>query len=68
MKKKFILFSPWLLESPVTQRVYTLGPMYLYRDYFKVKVYAVWVYGPLGKLAQVLEGARWLPVHEYKFR
>ena len=27
---------------------YTLGPMYLYREYFKAKVYPIWVHGPLG--------------------
>ena len=24
------------------------GPKVLYRDYFKAKVYAIWVHGPLG--------------------
>ena len=28
--------------------VYTLGPKYPNRDYFKGRVYTVWVHGPLG--------------------
>ena len=29
--------------------------MYLYRDYFKAKVYSIWVHGPLGNpLSQTL--------------
>ena len=35
-------------KGPCTQIVYTLGPMYLYREYFKAKVYPIWVHGPLG--------------------
>ena len=25
-----------------------MAPKYLYRDYFKAKVYIIWVHGPLG--------------------
>ena len=42
-------------ESPCTQIVYTLGPMYLYREYFKAKVYTIRVHGPLG-IAAVGQG------------
>ena len=35
-------------KGPCTQIVYTLAPKYLYRDYFKAKVYTIWVHGPLG--------------------
>ena len=35
-------------EGPCTEIVYTLAPKYLYRDYFKAKVYTIWVHGPLG--------------------
>ena len=31
-----------------SQIVYTLGPMYLYRDYLKAKVYTMWVPGSFG--------------------
>ena len=34
--------------GPCTQTVYTLGPKYLYRDYFKAKVHSIWVHGPVG--------------------
>ena len=37
-------------KGPCTQIVYTLVPMYLYREYFKAKVYTIWVHGPLGYL------------------
>ena len=37
-------------KGPCTQIVYTLDPMYLYRDYFKANVYTIWVHGPLGVL------------------
>ena len=33
-------------KCPCTQVVYT-SPQYLYRDYFKAKVCAIWVHGPL---------------------
>ena len=36
-------------KGPCTQIVYTLGPMYLHREYFKANVYTIWVHGPLGK-------------------
>ena len=35
-------------KSPCTQIVYTLAPKYLYKDYFKAKVYTIWVHGPVG--------------------
>ena len=35
-------------KGPCTQIVYTLAPKYLYRDYFKAKVYTIWVHGPSG--------------------
>ena len=35
-------------KGPCTQIVYTSGPMYRYREYFKAKVYTIWVHGPLG--------------------
>ena len=38
-------------KGPCSQIVYTLGPMYLYREYFKAKVYTIWVHGPLGRLS-----------------
>ena len=31
--------------------------MYLYREYFKAKVYTIWVHGPLGEVMQVCEEA-----------
>ena len=42
-------FRVWGLRVICTQIVYTLAPKYLYRDYFKAKIYTTWVYGPLGK-------------------
>ena len=35
-------------EGPCTQIVDTLALKYLNRDYFKAKVYIIWVHGPLG--------------------
>ena len=35
-------------KGPCSQEVYTLAPMYPYRDYFKINVYSIWVHGPLG--------------------
>ena len=35
-------------KGPCTQIVYTLAPMYLYREYFKANVYTIQVHGPLG--------------------
>ena len=35
-------------KGACTQIVHTLAPKYLYRDYFEVKVYTIWVHGPLG--------------------
>ena len=47
-------------EGPCTHIVYTLGPKYLYSDYFKARVYiyiyiyiyiythTAWIHGPLG--------------------
>ena len=37
-------------KGPCTQIVYTLVPMYLYTEYFKAKVYTIWLHGPLGYL------------------
>ena len=34
-------------KGSCAQIVYTLGPMYLYREYFKANVYTIWVHGPL---------------------
>ena len=34
-------------KGPCAQIVSTLGPMYL-RQYFKAKVYTIWIHGPLG--------------------
>ena len=34
-------------QGPCTQIVYTLAPKYLYKGYFKAKVYTIWVPGPL---------------------
>ena len=28
--------------------VYTLAPKYLYKNYFKAKIYTIWVHGPVG--------------------
>ena len=36
-------------KGPCTPIVYTLAPKYLHRDYFKAKVYTIWVHGPLGQ-------------------
>ena len=33
--------------GPCTQIEYTQAPKYLYREYFKAKVDAIWVHGPL---------------------
>ena len=35
-------------KGPCTQIVYTLAPKYLYRDYFRARVYTIWVPGPVG--------------------
>ena len=35
-------------KGPCIQIVHTLGPMYLYREYFKNKVYTIWIHGSLG--------------------
>ena len=35
-------------KGPCTQIVDTLAPKYLCRDYFKAKVYTIWVHGLLG--------------------
>ena len=35
-------------KGPCAQIAYTLGPMHLQREYFKAKVCALWVHGPLG--------------------
>ena len=42
---------PHFRKLPCTQIVYTLAPKhwYLYRDYFKAKVYTIWVHGTLGQ-------------------
>ena len=40
--------SPIIPKGPCTQIVYTLALKYLYRDYIKAKVYAIWAHGPLG--------------------
>ena len=37
-------------EGPRTQKVYTLAPKYLYRDYVKAKVYTIRAHGPSGLL------------------
>ena len=36
-------------KVPCTQTVYTWDPKYPYRDYFKAKVYTIWVHGPSGE-------------------
>ena len=36
-------------KGPCTQIVKTLALKYLFRDYFKAKVYTIWAHGPLGK-------------------
>ena len=36
-------------KGPCAHIVYTLAPMYLYRDYFKANVYTIRVHGPLGE-------------------
>ena len=36
-------------KGPCTQIVDTLAPKYPNRDYFKAKVYTIWVHGPLGR-------------------
>ena len=35
-------------KGPCAQRVYTLAPKYLNRDYFKANAYTSWAHGPLG--------------------
>ena len=37
-------------KGPCTQKIFTLGPRYLYRDYFKAKVHSIWVHGPVGEV------------------
>ena len=37
-----------ILRVHVLKIAYTLAPKYLYRDYFKAKVYTIWVHGLLG--------------------
>ena len=39
--------SNFLPKGPCTQIVYTLAQEYLEREYFKAKVYTIWVHGPL---------------------
>ena len=34
-------------KGPCARIVYTLAPRYPYTDYFKAKVYTIWVHGPL---------------------
>ena len=47
-----IMFSTnWVIyypKGPCTQIVDTLAQKYLYGEYFKGKVYTIWVHGPLG--------------------
>ena len=38
--------SGFYYKGPCTQIVYTLGPMYPYREYFKANVCTIWVHGP----------------------
>ena len=45
------ILSQLIPKGPCTQIAYTLAPKHLYRDYFKAKVYTVWVHGPLGYYA-----------------
>ena len=40
-------------KGPCAQIVYTLGPMYIYRDDFKAKVYTIRVHGPVGIVKDV---------------
>ena len=42
------VFAGLIPEGPCTQIVDTLALKYLNRDYFKAKVYSIWVHGPLG--------------------
>ena len=35
-------------KGPCSQILNTLGPMYLHSEYFKAKIYTIWVHGPLG--------------------
>ena len=35
-----------------------MAPKYLYRDYFKDKVYTIWVHGPLGTGSSAVFGSR----------
>ena len=39
-------------KGPCTQIVFTLGPMYLYREYFQANVYTIWVHGLIGNRKQ----------------
>ena len=41
LKEPFGTLFVSLPRGPCTQIVYTLGPMYLYREYFKAKVYPI---------------------------
>ena len=43
---QFAVCGPY--KGPRTFLVYTLAPKYLYRDYFKAKVYTIWAHGMLG--------------------
>ena len=40
-------FTSLFPKGPCTQIVYTLSPMFRYREYFKAKVYTIWAHGPL---------------------
>ena len=56
-------------EGPCTQIVYTLAPMYLYKEYFKANVYTIWVHGPSGLEFLMHSGIVALSTHEgFEFR
>ena len=45
-------------KSPCTSIAYTLAPKYLVRDYFKAKVYTIWVHGSLYLILQNQQKSR----------
>ena len=42
----------YIIYIYITYNIYILDPKYLYREYFKAKVYTIWIHGPWGFLPQ----------------
>ena len=46
-------------KGPCAQIVYTLGPKYPNREYFKGKVYnTIWAHGPVGYISEIEQRRR----------